>query len=49
MTLSLAFLSPILVKAVVEGQLPRGIDVEQLRDLPTEWDRQLEALSLSPA
>jgi alkylhydroperoxidase family enzyme len=36
MTLSLAFLSPTLVKAAVEGRLPRGIGVEQLRDLPSE-------------
>jgi hypothetical protein len=49
MTLSLAFLSPMLVKAAVEGRLPRGIGVEQLRDLPIQWDRQLEALALSPA
>ena len=47
MTLSLAFLSPTLVKAAVEGRLPRGIGVEQLRDLPLEWDRQLEALGLA--
>ncbi|MGB5903649.1 MAG: recombinase family protein [Xanthobacteraceae bacterium] len=49
MTLSLAFLSPMLVKAAVEGRLPRGIGVEQLRDLPLEWDRQFEALGLAVA
>ncbi len=49
MTLSLAFLSPMPVKAAVEGRLPRGVGVEQLRDLPIQWDRQLEALGLSPA
>lgn len=48
MTLSLAFLSPTLVKAAVEGRLPRGVGVEQLRDLPPQWDRQFEALSLAP-
>jgi hypothetical protein len=48
MTLSLAFLSPVLTKAAVEGQLPRGIGLEQLRELPLEWDRQFEALGLSP-
>jgi DNA invertase Pin-like site-specific DNA recombinase len=48
MTLSLAFLSPTLVKAAVEGRLPRGIGVEQLRELPLEWDRQFEALALDP-
>ena len=48
MTLSLAFLSPALVKAAVEGRLPRGIGLEQLRELPLEWDRQFEALGLDP-
>jgi len=32
MTLSLAFLAPQLVKAAVEGCLPRGINIERLRD-----------------
>jgi hypothetical protein len=48
MTLSLALLSPSLTKAAVEGRLPRGIGLEQLRELPAEWDRQFEALGLSP-
>jgi site-specific DNA recombinase len=48
MTISLAFLAPNLVKAAVEGRLPRGIGVERLRDLPTEWVKQFEALGLSP-
>ncbi|WP_425905636.1 recombinase family protein [Nitrobacter sp. TKz-YC02] len=48
MTLSLAFLSPELTKAAVEGRLPRGIGLEQLRELPLEWDRQFEALGLGP-
>ena len=48
MTLSLAFLSPALVKAAVEGRLPRSIGLEQLRRLPLEWDRQFEALGLGP-
>jgi site-specific DNA recombinase len=48
MTISLAFLAPNLVKAAVEGRLPRGIGVERLRDPPTEWSRQFEALGLSP-
>jgi hypothetical protein len=46
MTLSLAFLSPALIKAAVEGRLPRG--VAQLRELPPEWDRQFETLALDP-
>jgi len=48
MTMSLAFLAPNLVKAAVEGRLPRGIGVERLRDPSTEWSRQFEALGLNP-
>jgi site-specific DNA recombinase len=48
MTISLAFLAPNLVKAAVEGRLPRGIGVERLRDPQTEWSRQFEALGLNP-
>ena len=49
MTVSLAILAPDLVKAAIEGRLPRGIGVERLRDPPTEWSRQFEALGLNPA
>jgi DNA invertase Pin-like site-specific DNA recombinase len=48
MTISLVFLAPNLIKAAVEGRLPRGIGVERLRDPPTEWSRQFEALGLNP-
>jgi site-specific DNA recombinase len=48
MTISLAFLAPNLVKAAVEGCLPRGIGIERLRDPPTEWGEQFEALGLNP-
>jgi site-specific DNA recombinase len=48
MTISLAFLAPQLVTAAVEGRLPRGIGIERLRDPPTEWSRQFEALGLNP-
>src|SRR6266478_2122350 len=47
-TISLAFLAPNLVKAAVEGRLPRGIGIERLRDPSTEWSRQFEALGLNP-
>jgi hypothetical protein len=47
MTISLASLAPNLVKAAVEGRLPRGISIERLRDPPTEWSRQFEALGLN--
>jgi len=48
MTISLAFLAPDLVRAAVQGRLPRGIGVERLRDAPPEWSRQFEALGLKP-
>ena len=47
MTISLAFLAPGLVKAAVEGRLPRGIGVTRLRDAPAEWSRQHAMLGLS--
>jgi hypothetical protein len=48
MTISLAFLAPNLIKAAVEGRLPRGIGIERLRDPPTEWGQQFDALGLNP-
>jgi hypothetical protein len=49
MTISLAFLAPTLVRAAVEGRLPRGINIERLRELPAEWNQQFESLGLDPA
>jgi site-specific DNA recombinase len=46
-TITLAFLTPTLVQAAVDGRLPRGIGVVTLRDLPAEWIRQHERLGLS--
>jgi site-specific DNA recombinase len=40
MTISLAFLTPDLVKAAIDGRLPHGIGVARLTDLPSEWSRQ---------
>jgi hypothetical protein len=48
LTLSLAFLAPQLVKAAVEGRLPRGINIERLRDPHAEWTRQVQDLGLDP-
>jgi DNA invertase Pin-like site-specific DNA recombinase len=48
LTLSLAFLAPKLVKAAVEGRLPRGMNIERLRDPDPLWDRQFQDLGLSP-
>ena len=46
LTISFAFLAPDLVRAAVEGRLPRGIGIERLRDLPAEWNQQFEMLGL---
>jgi site-specific DNA recombinase len=48
LTLSLAFLAPQLVKAAVEGRLPRGINIERLRDPDPNWTSQLQELGLDP-
>jgi len=46
MTISLAFLAPDLVKATIDGRLPRGMGVARLTDLPAEWSRQYQVLGL---
>jgi hypothetical protein len=46
MTISLAFLAPDIVKAAIEGRLPRSIGVTRLRDAPIEWSRQHAMLGL---
>jgi site-specific DNA recombinase len=46
MTISLAFLAPNLVKAAIEGRLPRGMGVARLVDAPAEWSRQHKMLGL---
>jgi len=48
LTLSLAFLAPQLVKAAVEGRLPRGINIERLRDPDSNWTKQFHDLGLNP-
>jgi site-specific DNA recombinase len=47
MTISMAFIAPGLVKAAIEGRLPRGIGVANLRDAPAEWSLQFERLGLA--
>jgi hypothetical protein len=44
--LSLAFLAPDIIKAAVEGRLPRGFGVFRLVNLPIEWDEQMRHLGL---
>jgi site-specific DNA recombinase len=46
MTLSLGFLAPEIVKAAVEGRLPRGFGLKRLVDLPMTWPDQWRALGL---
>lgn len=47
MTISLAFLAPDLVKAAIEGRLPRGLGIARLCDPPAEWPRQYRKLGLT--
>jgi site-specific DNA recombinase len=46
MTLSLAFLSPVLAEAAMEGRLPRGFGVRRLTDLPMGWSKQWRTIGL---
>jgi hypothetical protein len=48
MTLSLAFLAPDVVKAAIEGRLPRGFGLKRLVDIPMAWPDQWRALGLEP-
>jgi DNA invertase Pin-like site-specific DNA recombinase len=47
MTISLAFLAPGLVKAAIEGRLPRGIGIARLCDPPADWSDQYRKLGLT--
>ncbi len=44
MTLSLASLSPEIVRAILEGRLPRGIGIKHLAELPASWSEQHASL-----
>jgi site-specific DNA recombinase len=46
MALSLGFLAPEIVKAAVEGHLPRGFGLKRLVDLPMAWPDQWRTLGL---
>jgi DNA invertase Pin-like site-specific DNA recombinase len=46
LTITLAFLSPPLVKAAVDGQLPRGVGISTIRNLPELWAAQHRSLGL---
>ena len=46
MTVSLAFISPVLAEAALEGRLPRGFSVKRLTTLPVLWSEQWRAVGL---
>jgi site-specific DNA recombinase len=47
MTISLAFLAPSLVQAAIDGCLPRGVGIANLRDAPAAWSLQYARLGLA--
>ncbi len=47
MTISLVFLTSDLVRAAVEGRLPRGIGIARLHDAPAQWSSQYRMLGLT--
>jgi site-specific DNA recombinase len=48
-TLSLAFLSPDIVQAAIDGKLPRGLGATQTTDLPMDWAAQRQQLGIACA
>jgi hypothetical protein len=48
LTLSLEFLAPQLVKATIEERIPRGINIERLRDPDSDRSRQFQDLGINP-
>lgn len=47
MLLSLNFLAPEIVRALISGRLPRGIGITKLVNLPASWEKQLEVLGVT--
>jgi DNA invertase Pin-like site-specific DNA recombinase len=47
MMISLAFLAPDLVKAALDGTLPRGITLSRLYEPSISWQRQFRAVGLA--
>ena len=47
MMVSLAFLAPDIVKAAIEGRLPRSVGVSRLTELPMDWSEQRRVLGLA--
>jgi site-specific DNA recombinase len=46
MTPSLAFPSPVLSEAAMDGRLPRGFSIRRLTELPILWSEQWRLLGL---
>jgi site-specific DNA recombinase len=49
MHLSLSFLAPDILQALIAGKLPRGIGITRLMNLPPSWEKQRLALGLDYA
>jgi hypothetical protein len=47
MTLSLALLAPEIVKAAIDGRLPRGVGISRLSDPPPSWREQFRQLGIA--
>lgn len=46
MTIGLAFLNPVIVKAAINGTSPAGSGAKRLVDLPADWRQQAETIAL---
>ena len=47
MMVSLAFVAPDIIEALISGRLPRGIGITRLADLPLDWAKQRQVLGVS--
>lgn len=47
MLISLAFVAPDIIEALIAGRLPRGIGITRLADLPPSWAKQRKMLGIS--
>jgi site-specific DNA recombinase len=49
LTLSLAFLAPELIRAAIEGTLPRGAGLSRMTEMPAEWALQWAGVAAGAA
>jgi len=47
MLISMTFVAPDIIEALVAGRLPRGIGITRLADLPPSWAKQRQMLGIS--